>query len=469
MQLLLYPTKSTSIKGANVMFFTGVNIYINHSFPQKRVNIARYFRLNNIPHSLTRCYSNKCFSLSCFCRMPQRSDHQSHAIEQYQQRQLQNRQQRQHHHELERQTIANRRSSLQHISSEPNFSYSPLKTTLLIRDQFATLLPSKQSAFSRPQKNNNELEEYAKQYEDLYSRRMRNGGNSSTSGGSTSWSGGRNGLESSSRCSLANSPTWNKCVDQENHFYRTHVPLPHGCSSCHFTTPMSCMRSRCCSMGHFHQHQCFESPETLPVQRDLSPYQQQVVPPRNLVATYLGHAQSEHVPSRGVRGVKKLSQSSTLPRKLKREEFVSNQNTTVTQTDPLTRPFSITKRFFDDLNATSTPSYSTTPRQISNYSTMSLPRRMPVKKLVSAFNSQIQSNQQQLSQPPRPIYSTLQRRTRKGRLNPALESDDVTEANRRRSLSVTSDRENFDEVYRKTSGSEDIFGGIHLNTKKVRK
>ena len=40
------------------------------------------------------------------------------------------------------------------------------------------------------------------------------------------------------------------------------------------------------------------------------------------ISSYLGHAQREHVPSRGVRGVKKQNnlQSSTLPRKAKFRE-----------------------------------------------------------------------------------------------------------------------------------------------------
>ena len=43
--------------------------------------------------------------------------------------------------------------------------------------------------------------------------------------------------------------------------------------------------------------------------------------------SYLGHAQREHVPSRGVRGVKKQSnlQSSTLPRKAKFREQQQQQ------------------------------------------------------------------------------------------------------------------------------------------------
>ena len=46
------------------------------------------------------------------------------------------------------------------------------------------------------------------------------------------------------------------------------------------------------------------------------------------ISSYLGHAQREHVPSRGVRGVKKQSnlQSSTLPRKAKfREQHQQQQ------------------------------------------------------------------------------------------------------------------------------------------------
>ena len=51
----------------------------------------------------------------------------------------------------------------------------------------------------------------------------------------------------------------------------------------------------------------------------------------------------------------------------------------------------------------------------NNYSTMSLPRRVtPVKKLVSAFNSQIEANYA-ASTPKPPIYSTLQRRLRMNR------------------------------------------------------
>ena len=59
---------------------------------------------------------------------------------------------------------------------------------------------------------------------------------------------------------------------------------------------------------------------------------------------------------------------------------------------------------------------------MGSYSTMSLPRRMPVKKLVSAFNARIE---RQGSTPPTtaataaattttvpPTYSTLQRRIR---------------------------------------------------------
>ena len=59
---------------------------------------------------------------------------------------------------------------------------------------------------------------------------------------------------------------------------------------------------------------------------------------------------------------------------------------------------------------------------MGGYSTMSLPRRMPVKKLVSAFNARIE---RQGSTPPNtaasmatasatapPTYSTLQRRIR---------------------------------------------------------
>ena len=45
------------------------------------------------------------------------------------------------------------------------------------------------------------------------------------------------------------------------------------------------------------------------------------------ISSYLGHAQREHVPSRGVRGVKKQSnlQSSTLPRKAKFREQHQHQ------------------------------------------------------------------------------------------------------------------------------------------------
>jgi hypothetical protein len=55
------------------------------------------------------------------------------------------------------------------------------------------------------------------------------------------------------------------------------------------------------------------------------------------------------------------------------------------------KSFSLTKRFFADLdaaNAAANGGRSGGGRIGSSYSTMSLPRRMPVKKLVSAFNSQ---------------------------------------------------------------------------------
>ena len=60
---------------------------------------------------------------------------------------------------------------------------------------------------------------------------------------------------------------------------------------------------------------------------------------------------------------------------------------------------------------------------MGSYSTMSLPRRMPVKKLVSAFNARIErqgstppnaaaaSSATPTAAPP-PTYSTLQRRIR---------------------------------------------------------
>ena len=66
-----------------------------------------------------------------------------------------------------------------------------------------------------------------------------------------------------------------------------------------------------------------------------------------------------------------------------------------------------------------------TKASIGSYSTMSLPRRMPVKKLVSAFNARAHIERQGSTPPattaapavtmttvPPPTYSTLQRRIR---------------------------------------------------------
>ena len=66
-----------------------------------------------------------------------------------------------------------------------------------------------------------------------------------------------------------------------------------------------------------------------------------------------------------------------------------------------------------------------TKASMGSYSTMSLPRRMPVKKLVSAFNARAHIERQGSTPPattaapavtmttvPPPTYSTLQRRIR---------------------------------------------------------
>ena len=57
---------------------------------------------------------------------------------------------------------------------------------------------------------------------------------------------------------------------------------------------------------------------------------------------YLGHAQREHLPSRGVRGVKKHSsnlQSATLPRKAKFREHHQQHHSVVREHNPNIDPF----------------------------------------------------------------------------------------------------------------------------------
>ena len=135
--------------------------------------------------------------------------------------------------------------------------------------------------------------------------------------------------------------------------------------------------------------------------------------PRGMRKHSLGHA-----PNVG------LSKSSTLPRppragsRLSNSSYVqqpacSTPNGHLTDGNNNSKPntaslnFSNTKRFFDSLEAKSRNNNSGGP----SYSTMSLPRKMPVKKLVSVFNNQIERE----GHVTRPAYSTLQRRLRQNR------------------------------------------------------
>ena len=111
--------------------------------------------------------------------------------------------------------------------------------------------------------------------------------------------------------------------------------------------------------------------------------------------------------------------SATLPRKPTCSKPVAQE----TQ-KPHATSFHVNKKFFDHLDAQQ--------KQDQNgklqYSTMSLPRKMPVKKLVSVFNSQIENQNKDV-----PRFSTLQRRhlAREGEISSKI-------SERRKSFHVSS-------------------------------
>ena len=265
------------------------------------------------------------------------------------------------------------------VSLDPNplaveYPTQPLHHS--ISPSYATL-PSKQSAFRplvrapiKPPRrcNNSELEEYARQYEDLYSRRMwgKSGAGSVTS--STT--------DSNSSCNKSSTiytnGSWKVKQDQNNKF-------------------MSLNES-------------------------------------SMASTYLMERPLNN---------NSMDYVSTLPRPPR--AFNDNNNKDL---------FSKTKNFFQDINPTS----SSSSTESKGYSSMSLPRKMPVKKLVSVFNSQIQNQSNVNSNSPnKPLYSTLQRKI-KARNNKVEDQRSLNESRsqplRRKSESNKSLRELEEEWLR---------------------
>lgn len=202
---------------------------------------------------------------------------------------------------------------LNNSQTEPNFKQ--MESNFV---HYATL-PSKKSAF-RPIKpprkcniNNSELEEYAKQYEDLYTKRMMYNGSCNSNIGS-----------SASNIS-SNTP-----------------------NTLHLSPSASNLGSNTSNLG----------PSPVP---------------------------------KNIRHFRK--QSSDWSKSLPRPNKVKENNN-----------FVDAKKLFEDLDKRVDKSNNVV------YSTMSLPRKMPVKKLVSVFNSQIEKETGQIQ--TKPVYSTLQRRLR---------------------------------------------------------
>ncbi len=405
---------------------------------------------------------------------------------------------------LRSETDAERRLSASDWPPAPRLSSagscSTLAATATGTASYGTLPSRRRSAFARPPpKRWNELEEYAKQYEDFYSRRMvgssgggsGGGGGRNGSGAGTSNSGGGSGgngywFNNGSSRGGHSEPSFTPLQNADYPFQSDYAPVHNGhcCTSTWMDpTPNSefgFLASGAGSNGfpihrnvqQIHHREEYWSP---PVGNLIAP-----PPPLSSVCShsssggnstassgegqvpstppaYLGHAQREHVPSRGVRGVKKQSQmqqqlhhqSATLPRRLKVSPSSPPPpavSLVPSVQEEYLKTFSLTKRFFDDLDSAHHGIRDRggggggSPKTTTGYSTMSLPRRMPVKKLVSAFNTQIERQQQ--AAPPKPIYSTLQRRLRKqgGRLGAAAEvgeADVMRRRTRRSSSSAT--------------------------------
>ena len=89
--------------------------------------------------------------------------------------------------------------------------------------------------------------------------------------------------------------------------------------------------------------------------------------------------------------------------------------------------------------------FSKTNENPVDYSTMSLPRKMPVKKLVSAFNNEIERIGNQMTQ-PKPIYSTLQRRMRQNKHLSRTNSTSESLGKRKSVTSSTINTANFSKA-----------------------
>ena len=247
--------------------------------------------------------------------------------------------------------ISQIRQNFQYDTPRPqHFTRNSLDlTSSPVPPSYATL-PSRRSAFKapvKPPRKCNELEEYARQYEDLYSRRLWSSRGSTTSAGSTC----------SQRCST---PWRNENMD-----------LPKSPSSLvsQSPNPSKELSVPIYQRNPMKKHSLGQFPSETDVRSATLPR-----PPR-----------------------------STPPRSKSREDFSENSS----DVDSIAKNFDTSKRFFAELEAKASNSNGV------QYSTMSLPRKLPVKKLVSVFNNQIEKESNR--QTPKPIYSTLQRRLRSNR------------------------------------------------------